>query len=202
MDSANPEASAPAASQEKRDEHAELNKKEYAGTYLVSHLENPEIIKAFLEEIKNPQETKDETTPKDTKKKPKKKKKKKKEEVTEEVPETQILERWDPELVKKTVEFLDGKNFVSLVEIQETIGTTEGEAYWLTQDLIYVGIVPGRWTSYQEGEWKGHWVYQVLTDQPLSKTKPEAKTKKPAKKKSSTTKSKTTTKKSASKKKS
>ena len=31
---------------------ADFNMKEFAGTYLVSYLENPEIVKIFLDEIK------------------------------------------------------------------------------------------------------------------------------------------------------
>jgi hypothetical protein len=31
---------------------AEFNKKEYAGTYLVSHIENPGLVKVFLQEMK------------------------------------------------------------------------------------------------------------------------------------------------------
>jgi len=163
---------------------ADFNKKEYAGTYLVSHIENPSLVHAFIDEIKNPEKYKKLTKKSAAKKKTKKSKKKKEE--TEEVVESTILERWNPDLVKKAVGFLDGKNFLHISEIQEGLDITEGEAYWLTQDLVHVGIVPGRWTSYHEGEWEGHWVYQVLTDQPAKKAK-----KLPAKKKT-TTKKKTT----------
>jgi hypothetical protein len=167
---------------------ADFNKKEYAGTYLVSHIENPELVKVFLEEMKQMQEG--ETEPKEEvkpKKKPKRKKKAKT--VEEEETEKHILERWDPELVKKVVKFLDSKPHSTLVDIQEHLETTEGEAYWLTQDLIYIGTLPGRWIGYDDGQW----VYQVLTDQPLSKQKT-----KPAPKKTSA--KKTTKKKEASKK--
>ena len=166
---------------------AEYNKKEFAGTYLVSHLENPDMVKSFLEEIKKIQSG--EIKPEEPKKvKSKKKGKKKKTAEPEEESESKILQRWDPELVKKTVAFLDGKKSVPLVKIQEAIEVTEGEAYWLTQDLIHIGVVPGRWAGYDDGQW----VYQVLTDQPLTKSK-----KKPAPKKTST---KSTTKKTTSKK--
>ncbi|MHA1245137.1 MAG: hypothetical protein ACTSP7_11260 [Candidatus Heimdallarchaeota archaeon] len=179
---------------------ADHNKKEYAGTYLVSHIENPSLVHAFIDEIKNPEKYKKLAKKPAAKKKAKKSKKKKEE--TEEVVETTILERWDPDLVKKAVGFLDGKNFLHISEIQEGLEITEGEAYWLTQDLVHVGIVPGRWTSYHEGEWEGHWVYQVLTDQPVSKAKkPPAKKKKTKGKKTSTKKKPSTTKKSSTKKK-
>ncbi|MHA1555999.1 MAG: hypothetical protein ACTSPM_03610, partial [Candidatus Heimdallarchaeota archaeon] len=118
---------------------SDFNKKEFAGTYLVSYLENPEIINAFIEEIKKIESG------------------------------TTILERWNPELVKKAVIFLDGKDFVHLHELQEALEVTEGESYWLTQDLIHVGIVPGRWTGYAEGQW----VYQVLKEHLKSKQKPK-----------------------------
>ena len=186
-------------------ESAELNKTNYAGTYLVSFLENPSIVNSFLEEVKKIQsgEIKEEPIKEKEDSKPKKKgKKKKKEEPEEEiVEETQILERWDPEIVKSAVTFLDGKTFVHLQEIQEAINTTEGEAYWLTQDLIHVGIVPGRWTGYPDGQW----VYQVLTEQPLTKQpKPEKSTgkatvKKTTSKKTTTTKTKSTSKKTTKK---
>ncbi|MFW9924209.1 MAG: hypothetical protein ACFFDW_13070 [Candidatus Thorarchaeota archaeon] len=154
-------------------ESAEFNKNEFAGTYLVSHLENPVLIKSVLEEVRKIQsgEIIPETAkPKEEKPKEKKKGKKKKEEQDEVIEEeSNILQRWDPELVKKAVVFLDGKNFVPLSEIQEKMEVTEGEAYWLTQDLIHVGIVPGRWTGFPDGQW----VYQVLTEQPLDKTSTE-----------------------------
>ncbi|MCE7746695.1 MAG: hypothetical protein GPJ52_16325 [Candidatus Heimdallarchaeota archaeon] len=86
------------------------------------------------------------------------------------------------------------------MDIQEVIGLTEGESYYLTQDLIYIGTLPGRWVGYDDGQW----IYQVISDQPLSKLTPKKTTtskKKPktsaAKTKSSTSK---TTKKSAAKK--
>jgi len=167
---------------------ADLNKKEYAGTYLVSHIENPSLVHAFIDEIKNPEKYKQLAKKSVAKKKTKKSKKK--QEETEEADETTILERWDPDLVKKAVGFLDGKNFLHISEIEKALEVTEGEAYWLTQDLVHVGIVPGRWTSYHEGEWEGHWVYQVLTDQPASKEK-----KPPAKKKTTKAKKKTPAKK-------
>ncbi|NHJ48961.1 MAG: hypothetical protein FK733_14340 [Asgard group archaeon] len=177
---------------------ADFNKKEYAGTYLVSHIENPELVKAFLEEMKQIQDG--EAVPQEDVK-PKKKPKRKKKAKTEEVEETEkhILERWDPELVKKVVKFLDSKPHSTLVDIQEHLDTTEGEAYWVTQDLIYIGTLPGRWIGYDDGQW----VYQVITDQPLSKqkTKPAAKkttTKKTTTKKETT--KKTTTKKTSTKK--
>jgi len=173
---------------------ADINKNEYAGTYLVSHIENPSLVHAFIEEIKNPEKFK-KLAKKPAAKKKAKKSKKKKAASTEEVKGTTILQRWDPELVKKAVGFLDGKKFLHISKIQKALKITEGEAYWLTQDLIHIGIVPGRWTSYHEGEWEGHWVYQVLTDQPLSKEvkKPSAKTKsKKTAKKSPATKAKKT----------
>ncbi len=110
------------------------------------------------------------------------------------------MERWNPDLVKKAVIFLDGKDFVHLLEIQEILEVTEGEAYWLTQDLIHVGIVPGRWTGYAEGQW----VYQVLSEHLKSKQKSKkTSTKKPATKKPTKKKpaaKKSTTTKSSSKK--
>jgi len=161
---------------------SDFNKKEFAGTYLVSYLENPEIINAFIEEIKKIESGEVSEKPVEKPKSKSKKKRKKKKAVTEEVEtETTILERWNPELVKKAVIFLDGKDFVHLHEIQEVLEVTEGESYWLTQDLIHVGIVPGRWTGYAEGQW----VYQVLKEHLKSKQKPKkTSTKKPAAKKS------------------
>ncbi|GAI72879.1 unnamed protein product, partial [marine sediment metagenome] len=94
-------------------------------------------------------------------------KKRGKEEVVE--VETSIMERWDPEAVKKVVSFLDGKLHATLVEIQEVIGLTEGESYYLTQDLIYIGTLPGRWVGYDDGQW----IYQIISEQPLSKQKPQ-----------------------------
>lgn len=139
---------------------AEFNKKEYAGTYLVSHIENPGLVKAFLEEMK---EGKEEKAVKKTKKKSKKKQK----QIEEVESEVHILERWDLDLVKSVVSFLDNKPHADLAEIQEHLNVTEGEAYWLTQDLIYVGTLPGRWIGYDDGRW----VYQIISDQPLSKQK-------------------------------
>jgi hypothetical protein len=155
---------------------ADFNMKEYAGTYLVSHLENPEIVNSFLSDIGKEEDKEPEPEP--VKKKKKKGKKKKSEEEVE--VETSIMERWDPEAVKKVVNFLDGKSHASLVEIQEILGLTEGESYYLTQDLIYIGTLPGRWVGYDDGQW----FYQVISDQPLSKQQPA---KKPAKKKAKTT---------------
>ena len=169
---------------------ADFNMKEYAGTYLVSHLENPEIVNNFLDEIKKGEGKEPEPEP--VKKKKKRRKKKGAEEVVE--VETSIMERWDPEAVKRVVNFLDGKPHASLVEIQEVIGLTEGESYYLTQDLIYIGTLPGRWVGYDDGQW----YYQVITDQPLSKLTPK-KTKATPKKKTTTTK-KSTTKKTTTKK--
>ena len=165
---------------------AEFNKKEFAGTYLVSFLENPSIVNLFLKEIK---EGKTEPSEKKSVEKPKKKKKKKKKGQQEAavVPETHILDRWDSELVKKVVSFLDGKTHASLVDIQKHLKVTEGEAYWVTQDLVYVGTLPGRWIGYDDGSWH----YQVITDQLLSKKKPAKKTttkKSPVKKTSATAK--------------
>lgn len=154
---------------------ADFNMKEYAGTYLVSHLENPEIVNNFLDEIKKGEDTEPEPEP--VKKKKRRGKKKGAEEVVE--VETSIMERWDPEAVKRIVNFLDGKPHASLVEIQEVIGLTEGESYYLTQDLIHIGTLPGRWVGYDDGQW----YYQVITDQPLSKLTP---------KKTTTTKKKST----------
>ncbi len=156
---------------------ADFNMKEYAGTYLVSHLENPEIVNNFLDEIKKGESKEPEPEPEPVKKKKKRGKKKGAEEVVE--VETSIMERWDPEAVKRVVNFLDGKPHASLVEIQEVIGLTEGESYYLTQDLIYIGTLPGRWVGYDDGQW----YYQVITDQPLSKLTP---------KKTTTTKKKST----------
>lgn len=156
---------------------ADFNMKEYAGTYLVSHLENPEIVNNFLDEIKKGEGKEPEPEPEPVKKKKKRGKKKGAEEVVE--VETSIMERWDPEAVKRVVNFLDGKPHASLVEIQEVIGLTEGESYYLTQDLIYIGTLPGRWVGYDNGQW----YYQVITDQPLSKLTP---------KKTTTTKKKST----------
>jgi len=173
-------------------ESAEMNKSEFAGTFLVSQLENPAVVKMFLEEVKKIQsgeiipETKKAS---DKTKAPKKGKKKKKESEAEpEVIEIPILQRWNPELVKKAVGYLDGKTFVHLQEIEQALGTTEGEAYWLTQDLVHSGIVPGRWTGFPDGQW----VYQVLTDQPLTKksTSKSTKTKSSSASKSKSTKSK------------
>jgi hypothetical protein len=168
---------------------ADFNKKEYAGTYLVSHIENPNLVKVFLDEMQQAKDTA--TTPEEPVKKPKKKPKRKKKSAPAEEVETEkhILERWDPDLVRKIVKFLDGKPHAVLDEITEHLKTTEGEAYWLTQDLIYIGTLPGRWIGYDDGRW----VYQVISAQPLSK---EKKKKSPAKKteKKETTK-KTTTKK-------
>lgn len=178
---------------------ADFNMKEYAGTYLVSHLENPEIVNNFLDEIKKGEDT--EPVPEPVKKKKRRGKKKGAEEVVE--VETSIMERWDPEAVKRIVNFLDGKPHASLVEIQEVIGLTEGESYYLTQDLIHIGTLPGRWVGYDDGQW----YYQVITDQPLSKLTPKKTT--TTKKKSTKTASKakatpkkktTTTKKSTTKK--
>lgn len=174
---------------------AEFNKKEYAGTFLVSHLENPAIISSFIEEIKKIESGEVSEKPVEKlKSKGKKKKQKKKVAPEEAKTETTILERWDPELVKKAVIYLDGKDFVHLHEIQEVLGVTEGEAYWLTQDLVHVGIVPGRWTGYAEGQW----VYQVLSEHLKSKQKPKKPTTKKAPKKKPSTKpaTKSTTKKS------
>ncbi len=172
---------------------ADFNKKEYAGTYLVSHLENPSIINLFLTEMKDAKES-DAKEKLEPKKKLKKKKKKKKGAEEVEETETAILDRWNPEIVKKVVNFLDGKPHAYLPDIQKAIGVTEGEAYWVTQDLIYVGILPGRWIGYSDGQW----VYQILSEQPLSKKK----TKKPASpKKTTTSKSTKKTTKSTSKKK-
>ena len=183
---------------------ADFNMKEYAGTYLVSHLENPEIVNNFLDEIKKGEDTEPEPEP--VKKKKRRGKKKGTEEVVE--VETSIMERWDPEAVKRIVNFLDGKPHASLVEIQEVIGLTEGESYYLTQDLIHIGTLPGRWVGYDDGQW----FYQVITDQPLSKLTPKkttakkkkstpaaSKTKATPKKKTTTTK-KSTTKKTTTKK--
>jgi len=146
---------------------AEFNKKEYAGTYLVSHIENPSLVKVFLEEMKQGKEE-------EIVKKPKKKSKKKQKKVEEAESEVHILERWDPDLVKSVVSFLDNKSHADLIEIQEHLNVTEGEAYWLTQDLIYIGTLPGRWIGYDDGRW----VYQVISDQPLSKQKEKSTTKK------------------------
>jgi len=171
-------------------ESADFNKNEYAGTYLVSHLENPAIVKTFLKDIKDGKDT---STKKEEPSKSKKKSKKGKEKESvdqQEEPEGHILKRWDPELVKKAVSFLDGKSHASLVDIQEYLKTTEGEAYWVTQDLIHVGTLPGRWIGYSDGQW----IYQVIAEQPLSKealkkpkiaptTKEKAPTKTPKKKK-------------------
>jgi hypothetical protein len=171
----------------------EYNKTEYAGTYLVSHLENPVIIKSFLEELKSSE--KDKTT----KKKAKKKLKKAKDEADQEDRASKkLLERWDPDQVKKLVNFLDGTAFASLGDIMEELDTSEGEAYWLTQDLIHDGILPGRWAGYVTDDTKeGAWVYQVITEQPLFKKEKEKKEekepkkeKKPKKPKKKTTKKK------------
>jgi hypothetical protein len=163
---------------------AEFNKKEYAGTYLVSHIENPGLVKVFLEEMKDIEEGKKVEEEKvDKKPKKKKAKKKKGKQVEEPESEVHILERWDPDLVKKVVSFLDNKPHADLIEIQEHLEVTEGEAYWVTQDLIYIGTLPGRWIGYDDGRW----VYQIISDQPLSKQK--------KKKKAATTKKKTTAKK-------
>jgi len=124
--------------------------KEYAGTYLVSHLENPEIVNNFLDEINKGEDKEPEPEP--VKKKKKRGKKKKGTEEVVEV-ETSIMERWDPEAVKRVVNFLDGKSHATLVDIQEVIGLTEGESYYLTQDLIYIGTLPGRWVGYDDGQW-------------------------------------------------
>lgn len=173
---------------------ADFNMKEFAGTFLVSYLENPEIVDSFLDEIKRGEDIEPEPEPAK-----KKKKRGKKKTDTEEVVEveTSIMERWDPEAVKKVVSFLDGKSYASLVEIQEVIGLTEGESYYLTQDLIYIGTLPGRWVGYDDGQW----FYQILTDQPLSKQtiKKDTTTKSTPKKKATTTK-KSTTKKTTTKK--
>jgi hypothetical protein len=163
---------------------ADFNMKEYAGTYLVSHLENPEIVNNFLDEIKKGEDAEQEPEPEPKKKKKKRGKRKKETEEVVEV-ETSIMERWDPEAVKKVVNFLDGKEHASLVEIQEVLGLTEGESYYLTQDLIYIGTLPGRWVGYDDGQW----FYQVITDQPLSKLTPKKKT--TTKKKTTKTTSKT-----------
>jgi len=157
---------------------ADFNKKEFAGTFLVSHLENPDLVKAFLIEIKEGKDlsTAEKTSEKKPKKKTRKKKAKQEPQAEEEV---NILERWDPELVKKLVSFLDGKPYAALPEIQEYLGTTEGEAYWLTQDLIYIGTLPGRWVGYDDGSW----YYQIISDQPLSKKKKSKSKKSPSTKK-------------------
>ncbi|NHJ32628.1 MAG: hypothetical protein FK732_07190 [Asgard group archaeon] len=173
---------------------ADYNMKEFAGTYLVSHLENPEIINNFLDEIKKGETQEPESEPEPVKKK-KKKRGKKKDTVEVVEVETSIMERWDPEAVKKVVTFLDGKSYASLVEIQEVLGLTEGESYYLTQDLIYIGTLPGRWVGYDDGQW----FYQVITDQPLSKQKPQKATTS-KKKPKTTTKKKSTTSKSTTKK--
>ncbi|NHJ86205.1 MAG: hypothetical protein FK734_12135 [Asgard group archaeon] len=152
-------------------ESAEFNKNEFAGTFLVSQLENPEIIKACLEEIKSGKADEPEKEkPKPTKAKSKGKKGKSKDatEPVEEVIETTILERWDPENVKKVVNYLDGKEYAYLLDIQELLDSSEGEAYWLTQDLIREGILPGRWVGYSDDQW----VYQIIAEQPLSKVTP------------------------------
>ncbi len=163
---------------------ADYNMNEYAGTYLVSHLENPEIVNNFLDEIKKGEDKE----PEPVKKKSKRGKKKKgKGEVVE--VETSIMQRWDPEAVKKVVSFLDGKLHATLVEIQEVIGLTEGESYYLTQDLIYIGTLPGRWVGYDDGQW----IYQIISDQPLSKQKPQKTTTKKKKPKTSAAKTKSTT---------
>ncbi len=176
---------------------ADFNMKEYAGTYLVSHLENPEIVNNFLDEIKKGEDKEPEPEP--VKKKKKRGKKKKGTEEVVEV-ETSIMERWNPEAVKKVVNFLDGKSYASLVDIQEVIGLTEGESYYLTQDLIYIGTLPGRWVGYDDGQW----IYQVISDQPLSKLTPKKTTTSKKKPKTSAAKTKSsnskTTKKSAAKK--
>jgi len=170
---------------------ADFNMKEYAGTYLVSHLENPEIVNTFLDDIGKGEDKEPEPKPEPKKKKKKSKKKKTEDEVVE--IETSIMERWDPEAVKKVVTFLDGKAYASLTEIQEILELTEGESYYLTQDLIYIGTLPGRWVGYDDGQW----YYQVISDQPLSKHQPA----KPAKKaKTTTTQAKSTAKKSTTKK--
>ena len=98
--------------------------------------------------------------------------------------------------MKKLVNFLDGKSHASLAEIQELLDLTEGESYYLTQDLIYIGTLPGRWVGYDNGQW----MYQVLSEQPLSKdnvVKPKSTKKTTA---SKSTKKSTTTKKSPTKK--
>lgn len=188
---------------------ADFNMKEFAGTYLVSFLENPEVVKDFLAAIKKGEDEESDPEPEPVKTKSKRgRKKKAKGEVVE--VETSIMERWDPEAVKTVVSFLDGKSYASLVEIQEELGLTEGESYYLTQDLIYIGTLPGRWVGYDDGQW----FYQIISDQPLSKQKPQksttskkkpkiskAKTKSTSKPKSSTSKStkKSTTKKSTEK---
>ncbi|NHK32111.1 MAG: hypothetical protein FK730_12210 [Asgard group archaeon] len=176
---------------------AEFNKKEYAGTYLVSHIENPGLVKAFLQEmkdIKNGKIGEEEKVVKKTKKKARKKKGKQVEDAESEV---HILERWDPDLVRKVVSFLDSKPHADLFEIQEHLEVTEGEAYWVTQDLIYIGTLPGRWIGYDDGRW----VYQIISDQPLSMQKKKKTTtpkKKPTSKKKSDNETKTGTKKTES----
>ncbi len=159
----------PEASKKQRElliqESADFNKNEYAGTYLVSHLENPDIVETFLTDIK---EGKDLSAKKEEPSKPKKKSKKGKEKEAEDQQaelESHILKRWDPELVKKAVNFLDGKPHASLIDIQEHLETSEGEAYWVVQDLVHVGTLPGRWIGYSDGQW----IYQVIAEQPLSK---------------------------------
>ncbi|MBD3193122.1 MAG: hypothetical protein GF308_20985 [Candidatus Heimdallarchaeota archaeon] len=141
----------------------DFNKKEFAGTFLVSYLENPSIIDLFLKEVSSSGSDKKRET-KDRKKAKKKRKKKKDPEELEVEQDDKLLQRWDPELVKKLVNFLYGKDFVPLSQIEETLEVSEGEAYWLTQDLIYTGIVPGRWTGYSDGRW----IYQVHDEPPLS----------------------------------
>ncbi|MEA2071054.1 MAG: hypothetical protein U9O98_07160 [Asgard group archaeon] len=164
---------------------SDFNKEEYAGVLLVSHLENPDLIKDFLKDIKKQTAAEEEPPEKPKKEASKKKKQAAKEEadtVDEEGLEEvgpKILQRWDPELVKKLVNYLDGKKMALLKEIMDHLETTEGEAYWLTQDLIYSGILPGRWIGYSNGEW----VYQIIHDQPLSK-KTDASSKKKKTKKS------------------
>ncbi|MHA1220335.1 MAG: hypothetical protein ACTSQB_01235 [Candidatus Heimdallarchaeota archaeon] len=168
---------------------ADFNKKEYAGTYLVSYLENPAIIKTFLTEIKEGKTTPE---PKEAKKTPSKKKKGKKGKKTEPEPveeDVSILKRWGPEIVKKVVNYLDGKQHASLIDIQDHLETTEGEAYWVTQDLIHIGTLPGRWIGYSDGQW----FYQIITEQPLSKEQPK-KAKKATTKSTKTTAKKSTTK--------
>jgi len=179
---------------------ADFNKKEFAGTFLVSHLENPDLVKAFLVEIKEGKEISTgegvsaDKKPKKKATKKKKKKGKKEEETTPE--EVNIMERWDPELVKKLVAFLDGRPYAALQEIQDYLETTEGEAYWLTQDLIYIGTLPGRWVGYDDGSW----FYQVISDQPLSKKKVKSKKSSTTKKATKTAETKTTQSKASKKK--
>jgi hypothetical protein len=178
------------------EQSAEFNKKEFAGTYLVSHLENPSIIQSFLSAINEAQSKEAAPKKEDKKTKEKKEKQSKKRTKTDsketsEKEESNILQRWDPELVKKVVTYLDGKKTVSLKDLEKYLDTTEGEAYWLTQDLIHTGILPGRWTGYRDGQTE-EWVYQILKEQPMSKKPKKTPSKKSKTKKKFTAKSKKT----------